>query len=128
MAVALRIVLSLLALMYLWLGMGFLINPVVSGAEFGLEAAGEQGLASIRGDMTAFFWVSGASLLIGAWRSNPTLLYVAAALMGIVFMGRALSAFVDGTYPLWYAPMIVEAATVIFALVGTRVFAKPDAQ
>lgn len=124
MVIAIRTVLSLLGVLFLWIGMQFLIDPVVAGIGFGVEAMSEQGLSLIRGDFTSFFWVSGGCLLIGAWRNNPTLLHVAAALMGIVLAGRALSLWVDGTYPLWYAPMAIEAATVIFALFGARVLGK----
>lgn len=126
MVIALRVVLSLLGLLFLFMGVGFLTDPVGSGADFGLSAAGPQGLSSIRGDMTAFFWVSGASLIIGAWRSNLSLLYVGAALMGIVFCARALSAGIDGTYEDWYLPMAVEGLTVVLALLATRVLARPD--
>lgn len=126
MVIALRLVLSLLGLLFWFMGAGFLIDPAATGAGFGLNSIGAQGLASIRGDMTAFFWVSGGCLLVGAWRNNTTALYVAAALMGIVFMGRALSAWVDGIYPLWYVPMIGEGLTVFLALLAVRVLARPQ--
>ncbi|MHA7820136.1 MAG: hypothetical protein ACX930_10870 [Erythrobacter sp.] len=126
MVIAIRVVLSLLGLLFVFMGAGFLIDPVGSGGNFGLEAAGPQGLASIRGDMTAFFWVAGASAIVGAWRGDRSLLYVAAALMGIVFMGRALGALLDGTYDGWYVPMAVEGLTVAVALIATRVVAKPQ--
>ena len=121
MIIALRIVLSLLGALFLFMGLGFLTDPVGNGGDFGLTAAGPQGLASIRGDLTAFFWVSGGSLLIGAWRGNMTLLYVAAALMGIVFTGRVVGVIVDGPYEGWFVPMIFEAVTVLLALLATRV-------
>lgn len=126
MVIALRVVLSLLGLLFVFMGAGFLLDPVGSGGDFGLEAPGPQGLASIRGDMTAFFWVSGACLLIGAWRGNRTALYVAAALMGIVFVGRAVGAALDGTYEGWYVPMAVEGLTVLLALVGSRALVKGE--
>lgn len=121
MVIVLRIALSLLGLLYLYMGAGFLIDPAGSGGEFGLSASGPQGLASIRGDMTAFFWVSAGCLIIGAWRDKPALLCAAAALMGIVFMGRTVGAAIDGTYEGWFVPMIVEGLTVVLALIGTRV-------
>ena len=123
MVIAVRVALTLLGLLFGYMGLGFLIDPVGAGSDFGLTAAGPQGLAAIRGDMTAFFWVAGASLIIGAWRANAALLYVAAALMGIVFTARAFSAAVDGTYDGWYVPMVVEGLTVVLALLGTRVLA-----
>ena len=124
MVIGLRIVLSLLGLLCLFMGMSFLIDPAGAGGDFGLEAPGPQGLSSIRGDLTAFFWVSGGSLILGAWRGDATLLYVAAALMGIVFMGRVVGLSVDGTYEGWFAPMIAEAVMVTAALIGTRVLVR----
>lgn len=120
MVLAVRLVLSLLGLLYLYMGFGFLTDPVGAGGDFGVTAAGPQGLASIRGDFTAFFWVLSGSLLLGAWRGNVTLHYVAAALAGIVLAGRALGVMLDGPYDQWFVPMIVEGVTVIAALIGAR--------
>ena len=125
MKMGLRIALSLLAALFVFMGFGFLTDPAGSGADFGLQAIGPQGLSSIRGDITAFFWVSGGSLLIGAWRGNASLLYVGAALMGIVCGARALSLALDGPYEAWYMPMAVEAITVVLALIGAKVLAEP---
>ena len=120
MQIALRIALSMLGLLYLFMGAGFLADPVGSGSDFGLQATGAQGLASIRGDFTSFFWVLAASLTLGAWRNNATLLGVGAALAGIVFAGRCLSLVLDGAYDQWFLPMVVEALTVALALFGIR--------
>lgn len=120
MVLAVRIVLSLLGLLYLYMGFGFLTDPVGAGGDFGVSAAGAQGLASIRGDFTSFFWVLGGSLLLGAWRANETLLYVAAVLAGIVMAGRALGLVLDGPYDQWFLPMTIEGITVIAALIGAR--------
>lgn len=120
MVLVVRVVLSVLGLLYLYMGFGFLTDPVGAGGDFGVSAAGAQGLASIRGDFTAFFWVLSGSLLLGAWRPNVTLLYVAAALAGIVMAGRALGLALDGPYDQWFVPMTVEGITVIAALIGAR--------
>lgn len=124
MQIILRIALSLLGLLFLFMGAGFLADPAGNGADFGLMAEGSQGLATIRGDLTAFFWVLGGSLLVGIWRNNATLLCVAAALAGIVFAGRALGLALDGSYPQWFVPMVVEALTVVLALVAARGLAR----
>jgi hypothetical protein len=120
MVLGLRIVLGLLGLLFVFMGAGFLFDPAGSGANFGLEPIGAQGLSSIRGDLTAFFWVSGGSLLLGVWRRDATLLMVAAALMGIVCAARGLSLALDGTYEGWAPPMVVEGLTATLALVGAR--------
>ena len=76
----------------LMLGIGFLVQPRQSGAEFGLAPLGEQGLAVLRADMTAFFVVAAGCMIWGAWRRNGDLLLVPLALFAIAFAGRLLSA------------------------------------
>lgn len=108
-------------LMYLLLGIGFLLNPTSAGADFGLSAAGAQGLATMRADLTAFFVVAAGSMVIGAWRRNGDLLLVAAALFAMALLGRFVGLFADGTWDGMAVPMLVEAATVIVLLVASRV-------
>ena len=43
-----------------------------------------------------------------------------AALFGIAFTGRLLTVIVDGPSPQFWLPMLVEAATVIVTLLGSR--------
>lgn len=107
-------------LMYLLLGVGFLLDPASSGADFGVSANGEQGLSSLRADFTAFFVVAAGSMMIGAWRRNGDLLLVAAALFGVALLGRIVSLFADGSYDGALMPMTVEAFSVIVLLIASR--------
>lgn len=91
------------------LGLGFLFQPASAGATFFLRPNGTGGLAVLRADMTAFFVVAAVWMIWGAWRRNGDLLLVPAALFGIAFVGRAVSAAVDGTYPQFWTPMAAEA-------------------
>lgn len=127
MFVILRVSLFLLGVLYIVMGFGFLTDPVGSAADFGIAPvaeAGTQGLASIRGDFTSFFWVSAGCLIIGSWKANASLLNAGAALMGIVFIGRAVSATLDGTYEGWMIPMGVELLTFVLAIAGARILPK----
>lgn len=108
-------------LMYLLLGIGFLLNPASAGADFGLSPDGAQGLATMRADMTAFFAVAAGSMVIGAWRRNGDLLLVAAALFAIALFGRFVGLFADGTYDGMAVPMLAEGITVIVLLIASRV-------
>lgn len=121
MVTVLRALLLLGGIFYVMLGTGFLLDPATNGPEFGVLPDGAKGLSSIRGDFTAFFWVSGGCLIIGAWKRNGDMLLVTAALMGTVLLGRTLSLVLDGAYAEWWMPMLVEAVTVILALIGSRV-------
>ena len=131
MQLALRIALTLLGLLNIFIGFSFLTDPVGMGADFGiapLADAGAQGLSSLRADFTSFFWVSAGCLILGAWKANASLLNTGAALLGVVFVVRAVSLGIDGTYEGWAMPMAVEAVTTILALIAARVLpAKPAA-
>ena len=72
---------ALLALLDLMLGVGFLVNPAASGADFGLSAVdalngGAEGLSAMRADFTAFFLVAAGFMGLGAWRRRGDVLTV----------------------------------------------------
>lgn len=121
MFVVLRALLLLGGIFYVAMGIGFLLNPVSSGADFGLAPQGTLGLASIRADMTAFFVVAGGCLIWGAWARKGDPMLVTAALMGIAIVGRMVTLASDGAHDGWWLPVIVEAVTVVLALFGSRV-------
>lgn len=108
-------------LLFVLLGIGFLLDPAANGADFALAPVGAEGLATIRADMTAFFVVAGGCMLWGAWKRNGDLLLVSSALFAIAFIGRAINAVAVGTYDDWWIPMSVEALAVVVTLVGSRV-------
>jgi hypothetical protein len=104
----------------LWLGAGFLFTPTTAAAGFGLAPNGAMGLAVLRADFTAFFWVSAVCMMVGAWRRNGDLLLVPAMLFGVAFSGRLVSVFADGTVPGFWLPMTVEAFHVVLLLTARR--------
>lgn len=104
----------------LLLGIGFLIQPQSTGATFFLRPDGAGGLAVLRADMTAFFVVAAVWMIWGAWKRNGDLLLVPAVLFGIAFLGRLVSAAVDGTYPQFWLPMSVEAIHVALLLAARQ--------
>ena len=120
MALVLRALLFVGGLFFVLMGIGFLLDPVGSGADFGMAPQGVLGLASLRADMTAFFVVAGGCMIWGAWARKGDPLLVTAALMGIAIIGRLYTLIVDGPHDGWFVPIIVEAVTVIITLLGSR--------
>lgn len=110
----------LLGLLDLFMGLNFLFNPDATAAGFGLTGMGNQGTSTLRADFAAFFGVIAACMMLGAWRRNGDLLLVPAALMGTAVVVRAVSLVLDGTYPGWPVPMVVEAAHVIVLIAAWR--------
>ena len=105
----------------LYLAVSFLIDPTMMGANFGVAPAGPLGIAVLRADFTAFFAVIALCMLRGAWKRNGDVLLVPAALFGIAFCGRAVTAVVNGTQIGFFEPMLFEAAQFLLLIVGWRV-------
>jgi len=120
-----RFVLTALVFLFglfdLFMGLNFLFNPLGTGVGLGLSPLGTQGMSTMRADFTAFFGVIAICMMIGAWRRNADLLLVPAALMGTAVIVRTASLFVDGFYPDWPIPMVVEALHVILLIAAWRV-------
>lgn len=111
----------LFGLFDLMMGLNFLLNPATTATGFGLSANGTQGLSTLRADFTAFFGVVAACMMIGAWRRNADLLLVPAAVMAVAVSVRAISLALDGAYPGWQVPMLVEALHVVLLVAAWRV-------
>jgi hypothetical protein len=108
-------------LMFLVLGLNFLILPASAATGFALSPEGPAGLAVLRADFPALFFVGGGAMIWGAWKRNGDLLLVPAAIFGVALFGRLISVFADGTAPGFWFPMLVEAAAVVLTLIGSRV-------
>jgi hypothetical protein len=106
---------------FLIMGLGFLLMPHSLIEGFGLDTQGPAGLSTTRADFSAFFGVSGLTMLYGAWKRSGEVLLVPVALFGIAFIGRAISLFADGGYAGFAMPMAVEAGTTLICLAGWRV-------
>jgi hypothetical protein len=108
-------------LLFAFLGLSFLVTPLAAAAGFGLSADGPLGLAVLRADFPALFFVGAATMVWGAWRRNGDLLLIPASLFGIALLGRCVSLAVDGAAPEFWQPMLVEASAVILTLIASRV-------
>jgi hypothetical protein len=120
-----RLILTALVFLFglfdLFMGLNFLLNPEATATGFGLSGIGARGLSSLRADFTAFFGVVAVCMMIGAWRRNADLLLVPAALMGAAVVVRAASLGIDGFYPGWQMPMLVESLHVVLLVAAWRV-------
>lgn len=121
MRIVLIALIFLFGLFDLLMAIGFLIDPVQAAAGLGMTAGGAQELSTVRADFTAFFGVIAVCMMLGAWRRNGDLLLVPAALMGTAFLVRALGLAVDGAYPGWQIPMLVELMHVALLIVAWRI-------
>jgi hypothetical protein len=121
MRLILTALIFLVGLFDLFMALNFLLNPQATALGFGLTPTGTQGLSSLRADFTAFFGVVAVCMMLGAWRRNGDLLLVPAALMGVAVLVRGLSLVLDGAYPGWQVPMVVEIVHVVLLTAAWRV-------
>ena len=121
MRIAITALVYLSGLLCLFLAVGYLIDPQTSAARLGVRPNGVAGISTIRADFTAFFGVTGAAMLWGAWRRNGDLLLFPAALYGTAFVGRAIDLAVNGPYPDFVNPMAVEAFWTVLLVVAWKV-------
>ena len=125
MHVVLSAILLALAVLDLVIGTGFLIDPSNSGADFGLSIASTHGESTLRGDMTAFFYVTALSLTWGAWKRRGDALLPALGLFAIALSGRIINLLTQGPYEGWLVPMGVEAFHCIAIIVAMRAWGWP---
>lgn len=124
MTQALRLAVGLGGILFILIGLAFLIHPAQMGALFFIEAQGSQGLATIRADLTAFFVVGGLFAALGAWRQDAQALNVPLLLLAIALFGRTVSLVVDGRGPEAIQPMVVEAVFIGLIVAAQRRFAR----
>lgn len=90
--------------------LGFLFQPAETGASLGIAATNALGKAAIRADMTAFFGVTGITMLWGAWKRSGDILLVPALAMLLALMGRLVALATDGGFDGVAIPMLAEGA------------------
>ena len=121
MIMALKVLLTLGGLLLLFMGVGFFADPVSSAADFGIEVSGAHGLTSIRSDLTAFFVVSGACFVWGAWANRSDPLIIGAALMLVTLASRLVSLAAYGSFDGYIIPMVVELLLGVLGLAGAKI-------
>jgi hypothetical protein len=121
MRLILTALIFLLGMFDLFLATSFLLDPQQAARGLGLLPDGVAGLSTLRAHFAGFFGVIAVSMMLGAWRRNGDLLLVPAALEGVTVLVRAVSLALDGNYPGWQVPLLVELAHVVLLVAAWRV-------
>lgn len=129
MRYALKTIVVLLGLVFLAMGLRYLIDPAGMAEQFGLRPIAANGFATLRADMFALFGVCGGAALLGAWRNDSKLLLVALAICLLALTGRIVSFLVEGASVGMVQAVAVEAIALLILLTASRVLPeKPDEQ
>lgn len=124
---ALKAIVVLLGLVFLALGVRYLLDPAGVGEEFGLRPLAANGYATLRADMFALFGVCGLAALLGAWRNDRMLLLVPVAICVFALAGRFISYMVEGASAGMLEAVAVETVAAAILLTASRVLpAKGD--
>lgn len=99
----------LIGLFLILLGIAYLVQPDTVAAGVGLRPLDNQGFSTLRGDVFAFFTITGICTVWGAWQRKGDLLLVPAIVMILVILGRIVSLAMDGSYDGFVIPMLAEA-------------------
>jgi hypothetical protein len=124
MTAFLRLALGLGGVLFVLIGLAFLIEPARMAAQFFLSPIGSQGLATLRADFPGFFITGGLFALVGAWRKDSQALNVPLLLLAIALLGRTVSLVIDGRGPDAIPPMVVEALFIALIVAAQRAFAR----
>jgi len=93
---AIKLIPGLIALLFLVMGISFLLDPMAGAAQVGVTPLGADGLNTVRGDLAGLFLSSAVLLGLGIWRSEGIWLLAVAIMMLIIASGRAIGFVLDG--------------------------------
>lgn len=118
MTVVLRVLLAVMGLSGILVCAAFLTDPEKVALALGLTGEGTLGVGTLRGDMSAFFGLGGACLLLAARRQRRELLLVPLALFGLALLGRSITLLTHGYAAEVVQPMAIEASSILLILLG----------
>lgn len=117
----LNILLWVLGLLFVILGLRWLIDPQSAAATLGMTLSDGVGRSSQIGDFGAFFFTGGLWVLLGVWRKAPIFLYVSATTLGVAALFR-LVAWAAQDAALTVDMIAVEVVIAVILLVAAKQF------
>lgn len=91
-----KVVPGLVALLFLVMGVNFMLDPASGAAQVAVTPIGADGLNTIRGDLGGLFLSCAVLTIIGMVRNQGTWFLAVAVLMLVIAGGRLIGFVVDG--------------------------------
>lgn len=122
---ALLVALTIPAILFVVMGLRWLVNPEGVAPELGLTIETGLGLSSQIGDLAAFFLVLGLTILIALVTNKRIWFYPPVMLLTITAVGRLVAWLVHGAA---FAPQMIvsEIVVALLILAGARFLAESD--
>ncbi len=117
--------LALPAILFLSMGIRWLVNPEGIAPQLGLTIETGAGLSSQIGDFSSFFLVLGLSILLGLVTGKRVWFYPAAMLLLIAAAGRLIAWIVHGAALVPQA-IVFEIVVALLVLAGARFLTESD--
>ena len=96
MDLTLKVLAGLFALLFIFMGAGFMLDPAGNAANLAVTPLGEHGLNTLRGDLGGLFLASAALILLGVIQSKGEWLVAVAIFMLFIAAGRVIGFTIDG--------------------------------
>ncbi len=116
---ALRVLVGLPALLFIFIGLRWLIDPAGVAAEFGMPLMEGLGLSTQIGDLGSFFFAGGSMVLLGLWKKQAIWFQAPALLLACTAVFRTLAWGLQGAS--FAGPQIaVEVVLAVLLLIASR--------
>jgi len=110
-----RIAIGVPGIVFVFVGIGWLIAPEMAGAQLGMTLSNGVGLSSQVGDFASFFLTLGTCMLLGLRTTNRPWFYAAIMLLGFAALGRMFAwAFHDAALALDMIALEVLLAVLLY--------------
>lgn len=116
MNLLLKVIVALPALLFIVLGVRWLVDPAAIAPEFGMTALTGAGLSTQVGDLSAFFLTLGLCILTGLVTGNRTWFYPPVMLLLLATLGRLIAWLVHDAalaLPMILVEVIVSALLLL---------------
>ncbi|MBI1197035.1 MAG: MBL fold metallo-hydrolase [Phenylobacterium sp.] len=123
-----KVVITIYALLFALLGVGFWVAPELLAARFNIVALGVPGFSTLRGDMGGMFFALSALCLVGLWTGRRAPLMAAALALSAVIVGRLLGWAVTGSPAGLAANLPIEIGAVVVLALHVRGQKDPPAE
>lgn len=115
-----------LGLLFVLLGLRWLIDPQAAAETLGMALSEGVGRSSQIGDFGAFFFTGGLWVLLGVWRKAPVFLYIAATTLGSAALFRLIAWAAQGA-ALTVDMIAVEVVIAAILLLAAQLYSRLDA-
>ncbi len=120
MAIAFKVLIGLLAALFLYMAFGMIFTPVAASGSLGIEALDLTGMSTLRGDVGGMFLACGVMLVLGLVRNNTLWFLPVALLMATIALGRLVGFAAEGVSSTAMTNFVAELVIIAVLMLAHR--------